>query len=630
MADLTKKEQHVAHLGKTVFPMNQGYAFTSSTGMILPVYQDLLNVGESVYINSQLIARSQPLVTAAMADIHFNVDWFFVPLSMLYTLFPNTRWKTNDVISDLFINQSGNPSLVNTQYLPLCDIDATLLGTGSTASYYNEVSGIPSDGLTSEFGSARVLSFRLADMLGFNPRAALMSPQTGRVDEFNPNVFPWQALAYQAIYQNYYRDDDWERRRIDSFNVDLRYTAASVPFVGYQRGLFQLHFHRRYGDYFNVTKAQPYLSGLNLLGTSSNLPDTVSQFRGALRDYLAVTGGTYEGYSSVDPVSSEGVVGYDVRAGSVGSAEDPQFSSATKNLYSQSSVGGEQFADNFSSTASLRDMFAYEKLLRIIGMSKKDYDHQVLAHFGFRVPHDVKHELTHIFGQHSIMHIGEVVSTADTFDGNSGSALGSIGGKGYAVINRDKHDHKFTAPVDGVLMAVTYSVPEVSYIDVFDKQLSVTSSNDLFMPEFDKLGSQPLYGYEVNPFGNGGSYLILGWQHRYLQWKMKYNKASFAFYQNNTSHAVNTYSPWILTARPLRESYQVGVDPSSLSYRNFLCDGSDINNIMQVPYTSAWSDDYVQSPWLIYQTDPFIEVFKASVKKVSTMSPYGDPDLNGI
>ena len=39
-------------------------------------------------------------------------------------------------------------------------------------------------------------------------------------------------------------------------------------------------------------------------------------------------------------------------------------------------------------------MFAVEKLLRITGRARKDYDSQVLAHLGFKVPHDVKHELT--------------------------------------------------------------------------------------------------------------------------------------------------------------------------------------------------------------------------------------------
>lgn len=607
MVDLTKQRQHVAHLAKSAFPMHQKRAFTSSSGMILPVYQDLLNVGESVYLNSQMVVRTQPLVTAAMADVHFHIDWFFVPLSMIYTLFPSLRYRTNDLISENFISSDGN--LINTG-LPLFDIDACLYAEGPGVAY----SVFIDNGLPSIFGDAACLTFRLADMLGYNPRAALLTHEEGRVDFFNPNVFPWSALAYQCIYQNYYRDDDWEKRVISSYNVDQRHSQPSVADASYDRGIFAMRFHRRYNDYYNVTKSQPYLNAVNLIGDSSSA-DTLSSFKAAVNNYLA-DGGNFR----TDIFGSDGSAGSLIPSG-LGDASSPAFGSL-------SSVDTSVYLS--PTTSSLRTSFAYEKLLRIIGMSKKDYDHQVLAHFGFQVPHDVKHDITHIFGQHGLMHIGEVVSSADTFDGTNGSALGSIGGKGYCIIQEDKKRHKFTAPVDGVLMAVSYCVPEFDYYDVFDKQNSITSINDFFNPEFDKLGAQPLMAYECLPFSNGTNSQRVGWQSRYMQWKLKKNMSSFAFFHNNSANMVNTYSPWILSSRPLSQYYQVGAPAQTLAYHSFLSLPTDINNIMQVGYNGYWSADYKDSPWLIYQTDPFIHRFSANVTKLSTMSPSGEPDLNGI
>lgn len=73
---LRQMPQHVAHLPRTGHNLNQSFGFTASTGMILPTYYDQLNVGETVFINSKLFARTQPLVVPAMADVDFYLDWF--------------------------------------------------------------------------------------------------------------------------------------------------------------------------------------------------------------------------------------------------------------------------------------------------------------------------------------------------------------------------------------------------------------------------------------------------------------------------------------------------------------------------------------------------------------------------
>ena len=104
-----------AHLPRTGFDMSQAFAFTSAPGMILPVYQDLLNVGETVYLNGSLFGRTQNLLNASMCDVDFYIDWFFVPLPMLYQLFPSIRYQTNDYFRSSFQNEVSS----NGTYLPL-------------------------------------------------------------------------------------------------------------------------------------------------------------------------------------------------------------------------------------------------------------------------------------------------------------------------------------------------------------------------------------------------------------------------------------------------------------------------------------------------------------------------------
>lgn len=612
MANLNEKLRHTAHLPRTSFNMNQGFVFTSSTGMILPVYSDLLNVGETVYINSSLMQRSQPIVTAAMADIHFSVDWFFVPMSMLFTLWPSLRWNTNDPISDFYAEADGRVLNVD-RYLPLYDINKHMNMDG------DNIIGEPSyvNGLRQDrFGMQGYNIYRLADMLGFNPMNAWQDSSVSGSTKYNPNVFPWRALAYQCIYNNYYINEDYEQRNVKSYNCDSAFNNSSLVGEYSTRQLFYLRFAQKRHDYFYNTRPAPYLSGINLMGLVNDTPQDsenyFNTFKSAIKNYL----------QEITPTAS-----------------NQANSAAYITPYTVPNPNGQNFASVTSSvnnTSALRQNFAIEKLMRIVGMSKKDYDSQVLAHFGFKVPHDVKHELTHIFGQHGIMHIGEVVSQSDTFDGTNGSALGAIGGKGYMLIQKEKKSHKFTAPVDGILMAVTYAVPDFCYADVFDKQNAITHPNDFFNPEFDNLGAQPLYYYEVgnyHSFADQPSAPIyrVGWQSRYAQWKQKYNRATMAFYNNK--YEVNTFAPWVLTSRPLSfVAPETDPRPYTPDFQNFLCRPDALNGIMQVRYNTDWFGSEVvrTQPWLIYQTDPFIGSFYADVNKISTMSPTGEPSLNGL
>ena len=603
MSNLLKAPRHEAHLARSSFSMGQNLTYTASTGMILPIYSDLLNVGESVYLNSSLMVRTQPLVTAALCDIHINVDWFFVPVSKLFTLFPSLRYQTNDPISDFYNVDSNNPAVDGR--LPLFNLDKHLYCTGQLSApgttYYEK-------GLSVRFGAQSLNCFRLADMLGYNPLAAFI-PQTD-TRKFNPNVFPWRALAYQCIYQEHYRNDMYERKNTKSYNVDSLYDTSSPDETYFFRDLFYLRFCPRHKDYFNIVRPQPYLSAINLIGdTSVDEPSYDLSPMASLAD--RVQSDLNSSRAVIQNISQRSAI---IPAGQLGDVNPNGASFATT-----------EFA---RSSSDIRISFAAEKLLRIIGMSKKDYDSQVLAHFGFKVPHDVKHEITHIDNQHGIMHIGEVISTADTFNGESGSALGQVGGKGYGIINFRKKMKKFTAPVDGVLMAVSTLVPDNTYVGGFDKQNAVSYMDHFFTPEYDKLGAEPMFAYETANLETTSEYYSkrLGWNYRYQQWKLKYNRATMAFYEPIAGkEGVNVYSPWVASQRAL------GFDSGSVfarpTFQNFLCTPHDIDNIMVVPWSGQYSNDMQNTPWLLYQTDPFICNFVADVKKLSTMSPTGDPDL---
>ena len=603
MGVLRQMPQHVAHLPRTGFDMSQSFAFTSSTGMILPVYQDILNVGETVYLNGSLFARTQPLVNAAMADVDVYLDWFFVPIPMLYQLFPSIRYQTNDYFSSVFKTEVDTYGTT----LPLTDFNAMMDEiqnvTGTYASDTNDVFTYGSYG--SDFDCLGKSIFRLLNHVGMNPYGIVHGDTTPTAwpDDSNPTVFPLFLMAYQAIFQDYFRLEDYEMRNVLSFNADNQYDQQSNPSHQFNlaSGLVQLQYRPRHKDYFTSVKVSPLSSAVNLLNSDNT---NVSQVLSQVDNYL-----DNRGTNVLNPSASSVLIG----------------GGSNNNAYSATQINTLNYGE-YDATSSLRGIFAVEKLFRIIGRSKKDYDSQVLAHFGYKVPHDVKHQLSHLFEQHALLHIGEVVGTADTFDSGTGegSALGAVSGKGYVNLPLRQQSYKFTAPVDGVIMCVYSSVPRFRYYNTFDKQNAITSRLDFFTPEFDKLGMQPLYSYEGD-IAKIGTADRLGWQYRYQQHKQKYDRVSEAFRLGNNDQ--NYYSSWVLAHDSfLKLSAGIGsFYPPSVD--SFYVSPNDLNSILQLKYSPAWSPSYVTFPWEMFDTDPFINDFKASVKKVSTMSTTGEPDL---
>lgn len=605
---------HTANLSRSGFDMSQSFAFTASTGMILPVYSDFLNGGEKVSFSTHFFGRTQPLVTAAMADVDFYFDWFFVPMSMIFSPWGQWRMQTRDFVSSLV--SGALKSTTDLSNFPLLNVgtalnagaDATALSVGSV-QFMNGTVPVLFD--PNRFDSVGKSLFRMADMLGFNPFGVLAGTSQQNYNTINPNTFVMKASAYQCIYQNWFRNDDFEPFNLGAYNIDY-WLNSSSPYVisaNSPENPFVLRYSDYRRDYYQSVKPSPISSAVNMLSSSFGGSSSSVNILASVDNYLS-NGVSYAADSSGD--DSVSVVG-------------------TNNSFTQFiASGGADIPSNRIASGQLRSLFAVEKLLRVTGRAAKTYDAQFLAHYGWKIPHDVKHELTHLHSAHAMLHIGEVVGTADTFTGSTGSALGEIAGKGYVQLSEKKRE-KFTAPCDGIIMCTFRAIPRLRVRNVFDRQNAVTSRTDFYIPEFDKLGMQPLYSYEVNPDMMNTSSRV-GWQTRYQQWKQKPDRVSAVMgnlyiEEGAISDQVNQYSAWVLSYSP----FVITSGSQNVSSVTFVeamkCPPTALNNIMVTPYTPTVTQAFITNPSQEFYTDPFICDFRADVKKVSTMSPSGEPDM---
>ena len=290
-------------------------------------------------------------------------------------------------------------------------------------------------------------------------------------------VNPFRLLAYQKIYSDFYKRDDYEATNPLYWNIDdFKRGSAVMDFDDNKRLLNMLRIRYRWHnkDYFTGVVPSELLGGL-------------------------------QGFNA----NSLGMFGDDMQINS----DDNKVSVGSGNV----------------STKGIRAMFALEKLMRLTRRAGGfDYISQTLAHYGFEPPRGRGDKVEFVGGTATNINISEVLSTADTSKGFTGQ----IYGRGIGSID-EKGNTEFTAKEHGILMCVASIVPDSDYsaegLNSFNAKLQ---RGDYFQPEFQDLGLQPVFNYELynriysdnmpqNLRINKG---VLGFSPRYAEYKSAYDK----------------------------------------------------------------------------------------------------------
>lgn len=618
MSKLDKNQRVRTSKQRQVFDLSHDYLFTATTGQLRPVSHDLLQPGDTVSCKFDFFLRSMPLSTAAMIDVDFMVDYFFVPLDLIWLGFDAWWSRTRSVFFVNYdeVNQSNRSPLPAIDALPMLDLKKVFESINATDDKWQSV--------------------RLLDDLGFSGMAfhdasGFVHPihNAGVItDGVYPSVFPWQMCAYECIYMHYYRDDEREAFNPAAYNFPIQ-----VNNPGARNGFPKMRYVNRMDDYFTATKLSPLVSNIN------NDPDFLHDF---------------------DIKLGQNIFNYDLYSDT--------YISGYQTPINLENVG-ETSGDSTSETRAvnqLRALLAQEKLLHVMNMTHKDYDSQVLARLGYDVPKDVRHQIHHLGHDTCQLNIQEIVSGSNTFNGEIGSSLGDLAGQGKAISRNFDGVKKFTAPCHGVLMTIWTCRTRPKYTTSALRKDMLQQIYDFFTPELDDLGMAPQYRYESDLInhrmlsGIGGlaednRFTITGWNYRYEYLKRNINRSSLAFmrasdglqerYSPETPLGFNSYSQWSHSRIPLdmglrTESGSVVLVPEDDYYTRphfdlYKVQPDELNNVMLVSWLKTPplddqgvpTEDWSKFPWLIYQRDPFIVDGRFSCKKVSAMSLYSMPKL---
>lgn len=194
------------------FDLSSKRNFTAKTGELLPVWFKPVIPGDVIKGNVRGFTRTQPLNTSAFARITEYYDFYFVPLETLWNRAPEVLTQMlNNAQHSSGINQTDNVAYSGS--MPYFSVR-------QVADYIDEHK---EPGL---FGFSRAnTSVKLLQYLGYGDYTPFLTTSWSDTAPFNRAMFnvnlnPFPLLAYQKIYNDFFRFQQWEISQPWTFNLD--------------------------------------------------------------------------------------------------------------------------------------------------------------------------------------------------------------------------------------------------------------------------------------------------------------------------------------------------------------------------------------------------------------------------
>lgn len=545
------------NVSRNGFDLSRKNAFTAKIGELLPVACIECIPGDKVKGHIQHFTRTMPVNTAAYTRIREYYDWFFVPTNLLWN-------KFNTFVTQMTDNNQHATGIASAQVLTN---QHPYFTCNQIANYLANFDG------SNIFGFERKkLSAKLLEYLGYGD--FYESAESGTAQTFRTNAVlnPFPLLAYQKIYQDYYRNSQWENAYAPAFNIDYISGSAeslNIPvsqlttISSTSENMFDLRYSNWNKDLFTGLQPNSQYGEVSMIQPSAITSDS---------PLLKVLWANSTG--SIPPNGSQ------VTVNSLGSSTGTYLSALTDTslrmkLTSEAMAVLQSELSQFSVLA-LRQAEALQKWQEITQSQQQDYKNQIEAHFGVSMSDAYSERCKYIDGSVSSLDISEVTNTNITSDNAA-----DIAGKGVGV---GDSSFSFSSDVHGYLMCIYHATPLLDYArNGIDKMNLKTFVTDYAIPEFDKTGMVQVSTTELtNDATTTGFFTsnLLGYAPRYYDYKTAVDQVHGAFKNGGLGAWVapidNTYLNRYFNA--------VGIN--SINYKFFKINPSILNPIFSQDATA--------------------------------------------
>lgn len=534
------------------FDLSHRNLFTAKVGELLPCAVFEMNPGDTISLDSSYFTRTAPLETAAFTRLRENVQFFFVPYSLLWKYFNSQVMNMTQTAAggDVSRVASGivDNAVVSTQ-MPFIDYRSIKVYLNSILKTYTDKKAGYED-ITLNNGELRsAASAKLLQLLGYGnfPEQNMKEyvPLSQSVVNNSLNLSIFRLLAYQKICNDHYTYRQWQPydaslcnidylvpSRTGSLNLGPSLTGLTSDSSKLKKlNMFDLRFSNLPLDYFNgvLPTAQ--------FGKESVVNLNLGNATGSA-NISGKTGNDYQRWSPSNP-SDTPLLEAPLYLG--GSPKDKYIVDAGQNgvsmvhthSFSGSATIDTALSGNLSILA-LRQATALQKYKEVQLANDADFVSQIEAHFGIKPKHDAD---TSIFigGSSSMIDINPQVNQNLADWSQTNAYKGAPTGSGSAKM-------KFTADTYGVVMGIYRCTPVLDYAHVgVDRTLLKTDASDFVIPELDSIGMQQnIQGEVIMPtyYRDEGSFsdftdtdvrLSYGYAPRYAELKTSFDRYNGAF-----------------------------------------------------------------------------------------------------
>lgn len=509
------------------FDLSERVAFTAKVGELLPIMTKEVLPGDKFKINIKAFSRTVPLNTAAYTTIREYYDVFFVPNRLLWNRFDQfiTQMPNNQHSAGFNAIETG--TLDQQPYFDFDEIIRTLyaISTETSGEFSHNFFGY----------NKSKLSAKLLNYLGYGNIQHYIDHYrdngTSTQSTYNPAVNPFPLCAYQKIYQDFYRNNQWEESNPQSYNFDFvsQYTNKNLSaYNAYDTGMFDLRYANYKKDLFTGLMPNAQFSPTASFASVASNPN-------ADMLYAFATNGSQANATGSSLSINNGVLSASVHGGSR--------QMDTLRIYND-------YLGKLSIVA-LRQAEALQKWNEISQANKYDYKHQLEAHWGVKVSNSRSGLCEYLGGTSSTLDIDGVDNTNITARDDNGTQINKavVAGKG---IGANSGFVDFEAQEHGILMVIYHAIPELDYVNYGINALNTkTKPTDYAIPELDSIGMQEVPLIQLT--NDERLFSGLTTENGFLQQQYPMKSIGYAprYYDYKTSvdtikgAFIDTYSDWV-------------------------------------------------------------------------------------
>lgn len=481
------------------FPLGREILTSGRIGKLIPIQCDEVVPGDRFRISAAFLCRFSPLSAPAMARFNVHFHSFYVPFRII------TTETSRESTYEKFIKSIGKP----TDEVPILPY----IYSSASANLAN-----------------RFKVGTLADYLGY-PTGITSIPQADRI-----TAFPF--LAYQRIYQDFYRRDQIESEVVYPSNItglscsssdstplsnnDANYDLDDNQVKATYGDLFMLQTRNYERDYFTSALPEPQFGDEVAIGdgniswvNSGTLQLPGVELRGSANFTTPITWGASQTMTTAqwkkigDGTGELGNGINDSREIGVVYGAQVNINNSNGNLLASSLQGNSITINEFRLAMQLQGI--KEKINRV----GTRYLEIMQGIYDVRVPDARLQRPVYLGGFKNSVTIGSVMQTSETGTTPQGTLTGQMSAAGSN--NLCNGGYMFLE--HGYVITIMSITPRTSYYGGMPRKYTKKYPEEYYLPQFDHLGEQAIKKGELKYTSTNADNEDFGYTPHYAEYK---------------------------------------------------------------------------------------------------------------